>query len=300
MRAAARSAAAAAILVAALASARPATTAAAPRTLPRGVSYVAYARARRLSVYARPGARGPRLSLPNPYRGGRLTFLVRALRPQWARVYLPTRPNGSGGWVRRRQVELLLDYYRLRVDLGRRRLIVWRRGRVVMRQAIGVGRSATPTPTGRYYVVELIQLTDPHGMYGPYAFGISAHSNVYTHFGSGDGEIGIHGTDYPQGVGSRVSHGCIRLHNAAVVRLAKTVPLGTPVDIVGKPPVPAHGSTRPLPPRGRPHVVAPPPPAAAPTLPARRTPRAPAAMVAQATTRDFAAAEAAIARILLL
>ena len=58
-----------------------------------------------------------------------------------------------------------------------------------MRQAIGVGRSATPTPTGRYYVVELIQLTDPHGMYGPYAFGISAHSNVYTHFGSGDGEI---------------------------------------------------------------------------------------------------------------
>ena len=150
-------------------------------------------------------------------------------------------------------------------------------------------------------MVELIQLTDPRGMYGPYAFGISAHSNVYTHFGSGDGEIGIHGTDYPQGVGSRVSHGCIRLHNAAVVRLARTLPLGTPVDIVGEPTVPAHGSTRPLPPRGRPHVAAPPPPpAAAPPPPARRTPRAPAAMVAQATTRDFAAAEAAIARILLL
>src|SRR2546423_2936112 len=121
-RGAAGSAAAVLTLAAAAAGARPATTGAAPRVLPRGVSYVAYARARRVFVYSRPGARRPRVSLPNPYRGGRLTFLVRALRSNWVRVYLPTRPNGSSGWIRRRQVEILLDFYRVRIDLGRRRL----------------------------------------------------------------------------------------------------------------------------------------------------------------------------------
>jgi hypothetical protein len=248
-------------------------------------------------VYARPGARKPLTSLPDPYRGGRLAFLVRALRPHWARVYLPTRPNGSSGWVRRSQVRILVDWYRIRVDLGRRRLTVRRLGRVWMRERIGVGRAATPTPTGRYYVVELIQLTDPNGPYGPYAFGISAHSNVYTRFGGGDGEIGIHGTDYPQGIGLRVSHGCIRLPNAAIVRLAKTIPLGTPVDVVAAPHARGHRSSRPV--RERPHAGAPPPPAP-PGSAAARTPRAPVHLVAETAARRFLADGAEIARLLLL
>jgi lipoprotein-anchoring transpeptidase ErfK/SrfK len=32
-------------------------------------------------------------------------------------------------------------------------------------------------------------------------------------------------------LGSDVSHGCIRIANATIVKLAKTVPLGTPVAI---------------------------------------------------------------------
>jgi lipoprotein-anchoring transpeptidase ErfK/SrfK len=285
------SAAAGVLVAAAVAGAPPAVTAAGPRTLPRGVSYVAYAHGRRVFVYAHPGARRPRTSLPNPYRGGRLAFLARALRPHWVRVYLPTRPNGSSGWVRRRQVDVLLDYYRLRIDLRRRRLTVWRRGRVVMRQPVGVGRAATPTPTGRYYVVELIQLSNPRGSYGPYAFGISAHSDVYTRFGGGDGEIGIHGTDYPAGVGTRVSHGCIRLHNAAVVRLAKLVPLGTPVDILGEARGRPHRPARP--PRARPHTTAPPP---APRPAAKRTPLVTPRRVPPAATRELTAVAASTIR----
>jgi lipoprotein-anchoring transpeptidase ErfK/SrfK len=68
-------------------------------------------------------------------------------------------------------------------------------------------------------------------LYGPYAFGTSAFSNTYYHFGGGPGEIGLHGTNYPQGLGSKVSHGCIRVSNATIRRLAKLLPLGTPVVI---------------------------------------------------------------------
>ena len=274
-------------------------TPAAPRqrALPRGASYVAYARAGRVLVYVRPGARKPRTSLPNPYRGGRLTFLVRALTPHWVRVFLPSRPNGSSGWVRRSQVRILVDHYRMRIDLGRRRLTVWKLGRVFTRQPIGVGRAATPTPAGRYYVVELIKLTDSSGVYGPYAFGISAHSNVYTRFGAGDGEIGIHGTDYPQGVGTRVSHGCIRLRNPAIVRLARTIPLGTPVDIVTASHERTHRSSRPV--RERPHAAVPPPPAAVPAR-ANRTPRPTVLHPAVPVVRKLFGPGEEVAKLLLL
>jgi lipoprotein-anchoring transpeptidase ErfK/SrfK len=45
------------------------------------------------------------------------------------------------------------------------------------------------------------------------------------------GVIGIHGTDQPQLIPGRVSHGCVRLINAAVTRLYPLVPVGTPITI---------------------------------------------------------------------
>ena len=94
-----------------------------------------------------------------------------------------------------------------------------------------VGHSLSPTPTGRYFVVDTIAPPDPHGFYGPYALGLSAYSTVYTTFAGGNGQVGIHGTNQPSKIGTDVSHGCIRLDNATITRLAKRLPLGTPVDI---------------------------------------------------------------------
>lgn len=45
----------------------------------------------------------------------------------------------------------------------------------------------------------------------------------------------IHGTNKPFGVGQKVSHGCIRLHNIHIATLAEMVPNGTPVYIVNEP-----------------------------------------------------------------
>ncbi|HYJ79811.1 MAG TPA: L,D-transpeptidase [Longimicrobiaceae bacterium] len=47
-------------------------------------------------------------------------------------------------------------------------------------------------------------------------------------------EIAIHGTDKPELLGRRVSHGCIRLSNANALRLFHNVQVGTPVVIVGE------------------------------------------------------------------
>lgn len=45
----------------------------------------------------------------------------------------------------------------------------------------------------------------------------------------------IHGTNKPQGVGFRVSHGCIRLYPQHIASLAASVTVGTPVRIVNQP-----------------------------------------------------------------
>ena len=89
----------------------------------------------------------------------------------------------------------------------------------------------TPTPFGQYFITELLKQTNPNGLYGPYAFGLSAHSNVLHEFAGGNGEIGIHGTDQPWVIGTSASHGCIRLYNHDILWLSQRLPLGTPVRI---------------------------------------------------------------------
>jgi L,D-transpeptidase catalytic domain len=196
-------------------------------------SVVANVEGKQALVYRSPGGRRTWRRYSNPTaQGTPLVFLVRERMGSWLRVMLPTRPNGSEGWVREAGMELRADPYSVLVDLSTHRLIVRKAGRSVLDAAVGVGRAATPTPSGLYYVTELLRQPDPSGLYGPWAFALSAHSSVLSHFGGGDGQVGIHGTDEPSGIGHTVSHGCIRVHDRVIERLAAILPLGTPVRIV--------------------------------------------------------------------
>ena len=94
-----------------------------------------------------------------------------------------------------------------------------------------VGSAENPTPTGSFFVVDKLDTANGGGAYGPYAFGLSAHSDTLTEFAGGDGQIGIHGTNDPSSLGQAVSHGCVRLPNDSVSLLATELPLGTPVVI---------------------------------------------------------------------
>ena len=51
-------------------------------------------------------------------------------------------------------------------------------------------------------------------------------------------DLAIHGTDKPELLGQRVSHGCIRLSDEYAIRLFHDVQIGTPVVITGNPPEP--------------------------------------------------------------
>ena len=199
---------------------------------PDGVSNVAFVHVERVAVYRSPNAKRALLLLKKyDGNGTQRAFLVRRVWRDWVHVYLPTRPNGSLGWVRRRALRMYSDRYRLVVRLRAHRLQLWSKSRLVATYPVAIGTTSTPTPRGLYYIVELLRPTDPGGSYGPYSFGLSAHSNVLQTFAGGDGRVGLHGTNEPGLIGSSVSHGCIRLRNAAVRRLAKILPLGTPVYI---------------------------------------------------------------------
>lgn len=102
-------------------------------------------------------------------------------------------------------------------------------GVVVKSYTAATGTGGTPTPHGNFYITELLQPTNSG--YGPYAFGLSAFSNVLSSFGGGPGQIGLHGTDDAASIGHSASHGCIRLANPDITELATLLPLGTPITI---------------------------------------------------------------------
>ena len=189
-----------------------------------------FVRTKQVAVYRAPRAKRALLVLrKRDANGSRRAFLVRGTRGKWIHVYLPTRPNGSLGWIRSRAVRMYDNRYRIVVHLRAHRLQLWSNRRLLTTYPVATGTPSTPTPRGLFYIVELLQPDDPGGSYGPYSFGLSAHSNVLQTFAGGDGRVGLHGTNEPGLIGSSVSHGCIRLRNAAVRRLARILPLGTPV-----------------------------------------------------------------------
>ena len=148
----------------------------------------------------------------------------------WIRVALPALPSGTSGWVLRRA---LAGYGAVRthlvVDLEAFRATILRGGRPLFSAEIGVGRPEWPTPTGRFYVRNrLTRYASP--FYGPVAFGTSARSSALTDWPAG-GFVGIHGTNRPELLPGRVSHGCIRLRNEDIRELARLMPIGTPITI---------------------------------------------------------------------
>ena len=140
------------------------------------------------------------------------------------------RAGRRPGWLARSALGGYEEVHtRLIVDRARLTLTLLRNGRAVFRAPVGIGRAATPTPAGAFYVRDrLRRYASP--FYGPVAFGTSAQSATLTDWPAG-GYVGIHGTNQPGLVPGRISHGCIRLRNADILRLARLLPVGTPLEI---------------------------------------------------------------------
>jgi hypothetical protein len=148
----------------------------------------------------------------------------------WVRVRLPVLPNGTVAWVRRRALGAYQTVStHLVVDRGRLRATLYRNGVPIFGAPVGVGTDSWPTPTGQFTVrSKLTRYANP--FYGPIAFGTSARSAVLTDW-PGGGFVGIHGTNSPQLIPGRISHGCVRMRNPDILRLAALMPVGTPLTI---------------------------------------------------------------------
>lgn len=182
------------------------------------------------------------ITLSNPnVSGAPLVFLTVGdpyLDPTWVEVYLPARPNGSTGWVPRDSVDLTTHDWRIQVDLSDFDLKVFKGDETFLDSTVAVASDNTPTPGGLYFTTVLIQPTnekgdiDPDTVYGNWAYGLSGYSEMLETFNGGDGQLGIHGTNQPELLGQKVSHGCIRMHNDDIDQLAPILPLGVPVEVI--------------------------------------------------------------------
>jgi len=184
-----------------------------------------------LAIYSAPGGAERQRLAPTTEFGSPRALRITADAPGWLEVALPDRPNGSTGWVDANAVTVVSIDVLVRVDLAARTLVAITNGQPVIETPVAVGSAANPTPTGSFYVTDLVATEQPSGPYGPFAVGLSAHSDTLTQFGGGDGQIAIHGTNQPTSIGTAASHGCIRVPNDVVTRLIELLPLGTPVEI---------------------------------------------------------------------
>jgi lipoprotein-anchoring transpeptidase ErfK/SrfK len=148
----------------------------------------------------------------------------------WVRARLPILANDAAGWLPR---SALGGYgtvsTHLVVDVAKLTATLYRRGKQVFEARVGVGRPENPTPTGEFYIRNKLTRY-ANAFYGPVAFGTSARSATLTDW-PGGGFVGIHGTNRPDLLPGRVSHGCIRLRNDDILALERLMPVGTPLTI---------------------------------------------------------------------
>jgi lipoprotein-anchoring transpeptidase ErfK/SrfK len=184
-------------------------------------------------VYRRPSSSASvraTLSRLNPH-GYATLMLVQKTRQidgvTWYGVRLVMRPRGGSGWVQASKVGTYSTVAKIVIDVSARRLSVYRRGKLMGRFAVAVGSSAYPTPTGSFFIDEKFRPVPAGGAYGVLAMGLNAYQPRLPTGGA----LAIHGTNDDAVIGQAVSDGCIRMHNADVLKVSAWVPSGSPVVI---------------------------------------------------------------------
>jgi hypothetical protein len=149
----------------------------------------------------------------------------------WVRMRIPGRPNGLIGWVPAADLsQFHVTHWHVVISLGGRSLKAYYDGHLRFSAPVGVGKPSTPTPTGRFWIREIFKVPSPASGYFPWAIGTSAYSRLTDW--PGGGVVGIHG-DFgePQAIPGDPSHGCVRMRDGDIARLAPRLQVGTPVTI---------------------------------------------------------------------
>jgi lipoprotein-anchoring transpeptidase ErfK/SrfK len=182
-----------------------------------------------ITVYKAADGKVVQTKVKNPL-SSRAVFGVIEETADYYLVNLPTRPNGSRGWIKKTDVSTYRTPFRVVISLTEKRLAVYEGDQLIIAANVAIGKAATPTPTGEFYVYWLRATTAKQKTgWGDFVFGLSGFGNNTNY---GEGRIGIHGTDNAALIGTPASAGCVRVSNEVIRQMRKTLFLGTPVTIV--------------------------------------------------------------------
>lgn len=180
-----------------------------------------------MAVYdAKNGA--PIARMPAKQLGSPTWLAVIDKQDDWYQVMLPSRPNGSVGWVHgtKGKVEEANNGYHVEVDLAKFRLAVFKDGKEEGNWEIGIGKPKYPTPTGRTSIISSLEETVEK--YSPIILPLGSHSESHDTFGGGPGTVAMHAWPDDSVLGTKTSDGCIRVPDDALDKLSQ-LPLGTVV-----------------------------------------------------------------------
>lgn len=144
-----------------------------------------------------------------------------------------TRATKAAAVVLMAAAEALAQERVIVVSIPDRKLALLENGRVVKTYPTAVGAAATPTPAGKFQIVNKVvnptwytpgKVVPPGASnpLGPRWLGLSLPG------------FGIHGTNAPRSIGRAASHGCIRMRAADIKELFGLVRVGDVVELHGE------------------------------------------------------------------
>ena len=125
---------------------------------------------------------------------------------------------------------------RILVSLADRKLVLFEGERVLRVYDVAVGKRSTPSPQGKFAIIN--RVPNPT-WYGPGTVVAPGKSNPLGSrwMGLSAKGYGIHGTNVPTSIGKAASHGCIRMRKQDLEELFEMVTVGTIVELVDEPSV---------------------------------------------------------------
>jgi L,D-transpeptidase catalytic domain/Putative peptidoglycan binding domain/Bacterial Ig domain len=193
----------------------------------------------------------PNLTLMPGARGKDVLSLTRRLRLEgaWKRKKLSIRyDNKVAAAVRRfqkaaglpqdgiaRPALLKATQSKLVIEQSKFRVRAYEDGKLIAEFPVAVGTAQYPTPVGTYVITEKLKNPTWIPPNSPWAKGLEpippgAGNPLGTRWiGTSAPAIGLHGTPQAWTIGSRASHGCVRMHIKDVEKLFELVEVGQPV-----------------------------------------------------------------------
>ena len=154
---------------------------------------------------------------------------VAARKPGWVLVRTSVRKHHVG-WLPLDAGTLFSEPRTIVIDLSKRKLTLYHRGKPTNTWRVAIGARGTPTPLGRFAITDRLTVK-PGTPYGCCILALTARQpKIAQGWGGGD-RVAIHATPDTGVLGKAVSHGCVRASNKALHELMRRVRLGTPVTI---------------------------------------------------------------------